>query len=110
MKPIPWQPMIEPVIYTSENAVPTSGRWTTLAKLFRQAGITLRATVPSRKILVYYGRRQIRTNRVDAVGVPTRNLDGRMAAIRALEALAYSFHDHAVRHSVCGRGLFVAPA
>jgi hypothetical protein len=59
---------------------------------------------------VYFGRQQIRTQQADAVGVPVRDLESPEAALRALEALAHSFHDHAARACVCGRGFFVAPA
>jgi hypothetical protein len=82
---------------------------TTLAQLCRQAKIRLRATVPERTLYVVTADQQIRTPTADIIGVPTTDLDSPEAALRALEALAHSFFDHAARACVCGRGLFAPP-
>jgi hypothetical protein len=111
MRPIPFQVFIDPVIY--RNAVDPqlviTSRETTLGALCHQAGITLRATVPHRTIFVVSGQKQIRTPHADIVSVPVSDLDSPEAALRALEALAHSFHDHGARACVCKRGLFVPP-
>jgi hypothetical protein len=109
MTPIPFQPFIAAPTYRGADALPTRGKWTTLAALCGQAGIPLRATAPPRAYLVYTGAAQIRGPDADALGVPTVDLDSPETALRALEALAHSFHDHAARACVCGRGYFVAP-
>lgn len=79
---------------------------TDLADLCERAGIPLRATVPPRTIYVRSHTEQIRTPSADVIGVPESVLYSRRAALRALEALAHSFHDHGARACVCGRGLF----
>jgi hypothetical protein len=107
---IPLQVFIDPVIYRpDEHYAPRKRVVTDLARLCRQARVLLRATVPSRRVVVYTGRRQVRTPSADYVGVPVKELNGREAALRALEALAHSFHDHAARACICGRGLFCPP-
>lgn len=98
--------MIEPVIYQPQPPV-VEGATTSLEALCLQAGVALRATTPARAIIIHFGRQQVRTPHVDVVGVPVRDLTTREAALRALEALAHSFHDHAAR--ACSRGLFTAP-
>jgi len=110
MYPLPIQMFIEPTLYRAKARLPPrklSVR-TTLARLCKRAGIRLRATVPHRDIVVYRGHRQVRTPHFDLVGVPVnpRSPEG---ALRALEALAHSFHDHAARTCVCGRSLFRPP-
>ncbi len=103
--PIPLMFAIEPVIY--RLLVPKiSGKKTNLAQLCQQAEVRLRATVPPRVLRIYTGTKQIRTPDVDIIGVPVEDLESREAALRALEALAHSFHDHSARVCVCGRGLF----
>jgi len=110
MTPIPARVFIDPPVYRSEDALPVDrGEWTTLAKLCKQAGIPLRFTGPKRKILLYRGRKQIRTRTADAVGVPVGDLASPLAALRALEVLAYSFLDHGARACVVQRGLFTPP-
>lgn len=111
MRKLPFQVFIEPVIHRSnEEALRFAGQETDLRSLCKQAGIPLRATVPRRKILVVYGKKQIKTPKFDIVGVPVRDLDSPEAALRALEALAYSFFDHGARACVCHRGLFTTPS
>ena len=107
MKPLPMIVMIEPLRYCRDWEIP-GGMSTDLPRLFEQAGVELRAETPDRQIIVYHGSKQLRSVSTDAVGVPVRDLMSQEAALRALEALAFSFHDHAVRFSICGRGLFCA--
>lgn len=107
--PLPFQPVIEAVVYRSAVDPSIEGVETDLRRLCEQAGVPLRATAPPRTLLVYTGSRQIRTPAVDIVGVPTRDLTSPEAALRALEALAHSFHDHAARACVCHQGLFYPP-
>ena len=107
---IPARVFIEPPLYRPDEALPIDrGRWTTLPDLCEQAGIPLRYEGPARRILLYRGRKQIRTQNADAVGVPVRDLQSHVAALRALEVLAYSFLDHGARACVCHRGLYSAP-
>lgn len=101
--------MPEAVIYCPDADLPTEGKWTTLAELCAQAGIPCPVTVPPRRILMYHGTRQLSSEFADAVGVPVTDLTTPEAALRALEALAFSLHDHAARHCVCGRGYFRTP-
>jgi len=110
MKPLPALVFIDAPRYRPVGWRPASrGRFTTLADLCKEAKIPLRATAPPRSIYVYCGTQQVRTPDIDFVGVPTKRLRGPTAALRALEALAHSFHDHAARHCVCGCGLFGPP-
>lgn len=110
-EPIPLWIWIEPVQYRREIPRDLGAHLITdLADLCQRAGISLRATVPTRTIYVRSHSEQIRTPSADVVGVPESDLQGRRAALRALEALAHSFHDHGARACVCGRGLFTPPS
>ncbi len=80
------------------------GRLTSLSGLCAQAGIPLKATAPYRPVVVRHSVEQLRMPGADVVGVPVEDVASPEAAIRALEALAHSFHDHAAR--ACVRGLF----
>lgn len=79
----------------------------TLAELCERAGLRLRYTGQSRPILVYHGEGQYRARGMNIVGVCVADLASEEAAVRALEALAYSFHDVGARACVCHQGLFV---
>lgn len=107
MTPLLMQIFIEPVAYRREEVV-LAGEClvTDLEQLCVQAQIRLRATAPRRCITIYSGQQQIRSPNIDYVGVPVSDLQSQDAALRALEALAHSFHDHAARACICGRGLF----
>jgi len=78
----------------------------TVPGLCRRAGIEVRATT-DRPVIVFRGRRSVRTLAADYVAVPCspRSAEG---ALRALEVLAHGFHDPCARHCVCGRGYFRA--
>lgn len=90
-----------------EAKIPRGAVRVTLRGLCRRAGIMCRATIPShRTIWMYCGSRQVRAATRDLVGVPMNDLRGRVAALRALEALAFGFLDHGARACVCGQGLF----
>lgn len=82
---------------------------TTISQLCERADVVYRATVSKeRAIIVYFGEENFRARDVDAVGVPVKDVQSPKAALRALEALAYSFHDHIARHCLCGKGYFFA--
>lgn len=98
-----------PVMYCSDEELPTSGKWTSFEELCEQAGVPCRATVPPRRILMYYGTKQLSANKADAVGVSVKNLNTPEAALRGLEALAHGFMHNAARHCVCDRGYFRTP-
>lgn len=109
MMRIPFQIWIEPVRYRASVKV-SRARRTDVSSLCRQAKVVLRATTSlPRRVFIYSGSQQFSTPDADYVGVPVKKLTGRVAALRALEALAHSFHDHAARTCVCGRDLFKAP-
>ena len=97
------------IVYRQDVHLPLAVWWTTLPDLVACAGLPLRATVPDRRICVYVGTAQIRTSDSDIVGIPDLPLGQAEAALRALEALAYSFHHHGARACVYGRGIFYAP-
>jgi DNA-binding transcriptional regulator YiaG len=108
--PIPARIGIEPPVYRSASDLPLNrGRCTSLVELCEQAGIPLRYEGPARQILVYRGRKSMRTPAGDAVGVPVDDLTSPLAALRALEVLAYSFFDYGARACVTHRGLFTTP-
>lgn len=106
---IPFQIWLKPVRYRKQVSFIGRTHKTSLRELCVQAGILVRATVPKRDIFVYTGTAQYRTPHADYVGVPVKRLTGPVAALRALEALAHSFHDHAARACVCKRNLFCIP-
>lgn len=109
MNPIPSRIFIEPPIYRQEKDLP-SGRRTTLPALCKRVGIACRFSGPQKRILLFPGSQQIRTLTVDGVGVPDGlDLAGPVAALRALEALAYSFLSHGARACVANQGLFSPP-
>lgn len=101
--------ILQPVVH--RGSVPDAGFETTLSQLCNQAGIPVRASRPPRRIHVVLGEeRQLRLPDADIVGIPGGlDPEGPEAALRALEALAHAFHDHAARACVCGRGLFGIP-
>jgi hypothetical protein len=96
---------LRPVRYLHVPEV--DGIRTTLAELCERADVVLRYTGASRPILLYHGDGQYRARGLNIVGVPVADLASPEAALRALEALAYSFHDHGARACVCHQGLFV---
>ena len=110
MRRLPALADLPPLSYLRNGESIPRGRKTTVSKLCKIAGVPYRATVANeRPVIVRYGREQCRARHVDVVGVRVRDLDSRVAALRALEALAFSFFDHAARHCVCHRGYFGPP-
>lgn len=105
--PIAMRIDFEPVQNRRRVAIPRGALRTNVSDLCRRAGIPVRATV-TRDVFIYSGRRKVRTPDYDLVGVASPR--SRVGALRALESLAHSFFDHAARHCVCGRGLFIAGA
>lgn len=87
--------------------VPPGALRSTVPDLCRRAGIIVQATT-DRPVVVFHGRRSIRTPGADYVAVPC-SPRSREGALRALEALAHAFHDPCARHCVCKRGYFCPP-
>jgi predicted RNase H-like HicB family nuclease len=104
MTPIPRLVDTRPVRRCKTAKVPPSALRTNVTDLCRRARIPILATV-DRHVYVYRGRRKIRTLAFDLVGVPV-SPRSRMGALRALESLAYKFHDHFARYCVVGRRYF----
>jgi hypothetical protein len=105
MTPLTLQVGLRPVRY--RNVPDVNGVRTTLAELCNRADVTLRYTGDSREILLHHGVGQYRARGLNIVGVPVADLASPEAALRALEALAYSFLDHGARACVCHQGLFI---
>ncbi len=108
MTPLTLRIGLRPVRYLHVPDV--DGIRTTLAELCERADVVLRYTGESRPILLYHGDGQYRARGLNIVGVPVVDLASPEAAMRALEALAFSFHDHGARACVCHQGLFVPRA
>jgi len=108
---IAWTLIVDPPLLRPDTAIPTDADEVPLQEIFRRAGVRLRACAPPVRVLVRRGGRHMRTPSalVVAVSARTKDLTGRRAALRVLEALAHGFFLHEVRHSICGRGLFCAP-
>jgi hypothetical protein len=107
------RPVIKPVlrrfdtkpVQNCENAtIPHGALRLRVSDLCRRAGVVNRSTY-DRPIYVYRGTRKIHTLAFDIVGVPV-SPRSREGALRALESLAYSFHEHHARHCIIGRGYF----
>lgn len=115
MTPIVMKLVSEAIHLAPDHTPPTPAREVTLRELCEVAGILCRVTIEKpRKILLHLGSDHYRSPNtyfvsVDDIGGEPWE-DGtmsRVAALRVLEVLAYSFLDYGARESVCGRGLFV---
>jgi len=92
---------IAPVLYkpAREVRVPAKAICTSHRALFRRAGLRFLATIPPRTLYVHQGTLQVSTADFDLIGVPV-NPRSKEGAMRAIEALAFCFFDHAVKHSL----------
>jgi len=86
---------------------------TTYKGLCRIPGLDPRVSGPDldRRILILGGDecfRVVDDPSILVVGIPNWSRTP-SDALRALEVLAYGFHDYCARESVCGRGLFRTP-
>jgi hypothetical protein len=97
-----------PGVLFPETTRPTVLRSVTRQELCDAAEIPLRVTGDcGASIIVHIGTQHFHSKNTLYVGVKNCwHLDDKTRALRILEILAYSFHDYAVRESVCGRGLF----
>jgi hypothetical protein len=105
MKPIPAIFDDVPVQNRRRFKVPPGAICRTVTSLCKQAGIPVNATTV-RPVYIYLGKQKIRTPECDLVGI-SENPRSRVGALRALEALAFSFFDPCARFCVCKRGFFV---
>lgn len=113
MRPIAMKLVAETTTLAPDHKRPVPIREVTLRELCEAARIPCRVTAEgSRRILLHGGLDHHRSPNAYFVGgvrgVHGSGAMGRVAALRALEVLAYSFMDYGARESVCGRGLFVA--
>ncbi len=112
VKAIAWTVCIERPLYRGDGAIPYDAAEVSLREVFDRAGVRLRATLPSFRLMVRIGGgRHIQTPSAHVVTLHhrTKSIESRHASLRILEALAHGFFVHEVRHSICGRGLFCVP-
>ncbi len=112
MKPIPLTVFIRaPFPLYADSPRPAEMARVTLEDLCTVARIAMRVTGgPREAIVLHAGKDHYREPGYYYVGVGKPWRATRVQALRALEVLAYGFHDYAARECVCHRGLFVATA
>jgi hypothetical protein len=94
----------EPVRNRREVRIPKGAMRLNVGALCRRAGIRELATY-DRVVIVYRGRRKVRTPGFDLIGVRESPRSQR-GALRALESLAYSFFDPCARHCLAQNDVF----
>lgn len=110
---VPYTPFVRPPRVLAPPAeAPTLLVRTTVRALCEAAGIPCRVTSPhTPEVHLHQGTEHWIAPGVAWVGVGGGAFEPTpLSALRVLEVLAHGFHDYAARESICGRGLFDAPA